>query len=187
MNAASRRRADECDRYLSARIAGIYPRPRAAPMGDKQNNLGTALPDWANARAGPRACWRRLAAYRARAGGKHARARAAQWARHKINLGPALFDAGGTARAARRGWRRRSTPSRRRCRNGPGARAARLGDGRKITSATRFGTLGERESGTARLEEGGRRLRAHAGGLKHARARAAPLGDDAEQPRQPRS
>ena len=44
-------------------------------------------------------------------------------------------------------------------------------------------TLGERESGTARLDEGGRRLPRGAGGID-TREGCRPMGDDAEQPRQ---
>ena len=56
-------------------------------------------------------------------------------------------------RAGRRGSRRRSRPIARRWRNGRASGFRSTGRRRRTISAMRFQTLGERESGTARLEE----------------------------------
>ena len=69
------------------------------------------------------------------------------------NLGNRASDARASGRAARRGWRRRSRPIAPRWRNGPASACRSTGRRRRTTSATRLRRSGERESGTARLEE----------------------------------
>ena len=101
---------------------------------------------------------------------------AIRWTNSATRLGRS-----GNARAARRGWSRRST-----------FRDALLEWTRErvplrwATTQNNLGNalsrLGQRESGTARLEAGGQRLSRRAAGI-HARARAARMGGDAEQPR----
>ena len=58
-----------------------------------------------------------------------------------------------SARAGRRGWRRRSRPIARRWRKGRASACRSTGRRRRTTSAPRSRGSGERESGTARLEE----------------------------------
>ncbi len=58
-----------------------------------------------------------------------------------------------SGRAGRRGSRRRSPPIARRWRNERASGFRSTGRRRRAISASRFGRLGERESGTARLEE----------------------------------
>ena len=85
-----------------------------------------------------------------------------------------------SARAARRGWRRRSRPIGRRWKNAL-ARACRSQWAMtQMNLGIALRTLGERESGTARLEEA---VAAYPGGAgrKHSRARAAPMGQDADR------
>ena len=110
------------------------------------------------------------------------RARAAQWATTQNNLGTALQIARGTRERDGRG-----------CDEAVAAYRAALAEWTRervpldwATTQNNLGTalqkLGERESGTARLEEA---VAAYRAALEEydARARAAPLGDDAEQPR----
>ncbi len=118
-----------------------------------QNNLGTAL--WTLGRAGERhgaagGGGRRLPRG---AGGMHPRAGAARLGRDAEQSRHTRSGPRASARAARRGWRRRSPPIGRRWRNGPASGCRSTGPRRRTTSASRSGRSGERESGTARLEE----------------------------------
>ena len=118
-----------------------------------QNNLGTALRTLGRARERHGAAGgggRRLPRG---AAGMDARAGAARLGDDAEQPRQRAFDARANARAARRGWRRRSPPTARRCRNGR-ASACRCD---WATTQNNLGNalrrLGERESGTARLEE----------------------------------
>ena len=104
------------------------------------------------------------------------------WATTQNNLGNALRDARASARAARRGWRRRSPPTAPRWRNGRASACRSTGRRRRTTSASRSATLGRARERHGAAGGGGRRLPRGAGGTDP-RARAARLGDDAEQPR----
>ena len=72
--------------------------------------------------------------------------------RRRRTISATRLGGSGNARAARRGWSRRSTPIATRCGKHARARAARLGDDAE-QSRQRAWALGERESGTAQLEE----------------------------------
>ena len=87
------------------------------------------------------------------AGGMDARAGAARLGDDAEQPRQRARDARASGRAGRRGWRRRSPPIARRWRNGRASGCRSTGRRRRTTSATRFRRSGERESGTARLEE----------------------------------
>ena len=118
-----------------------------------QNNLGNALRMLGERESGTARLEEAVAAYRA-ALEEWTRERVPlDWAMTQNNLGNALSSARASARAGRRGWRRRSPPIARRWRNGPASACRSTGPRRRTISATRSAALGERESGTARLEE----------------------------------
>ena len=105
------------------------------------------------------------------------------WAATQNNLGNALSDARRARErhgAAGGGGRR---PIARRWRKGPASACRSTGRMTQNNLGNALSTLGERESGTARLEEAVDGLSRGAGGMDP-RARAARLGDDAEQSRQ---
>ena len=87
------------------------------------------------------------------AGGKDARSGAARLGDDAEQPRHRARDAWASGRAGRRGWRRRSRPIARRWRNGRAIGCRSTGRRRRTTSALALATLGERESGTARLEE----------------------------------
>ena len=167
-------------RGLSRGAEGMDARAGSAPMGDDADNLGSAL--------GARRARERDGA--ARGGGRRlsrgaegtdARARAARWARRRQSrrcartLGEResgtaqLEEAVAAYREALKEWTRERVPlDWAMTQNNLGNALCRLG---------------ERESGTAQARGGGRRLSRGAEGID-ARARAARLGDDAEQSRQ---
>ena len=195
-----------------------------------QNNLGNALSSARRAGERDGAAGGGGRGLSRGAGGKDARAGAARLGERRRTTSATRFRRSASGRAGRRGWRRRSRPIARRWRNGRASGCRSTGRGRRTTSATRSGRSGERESGTARLEEAvaayraaleertrervpldwamtqnnlGNALRtlgeresgtarleeavaAYRAALEEtdARARAARLGDDAEQPRQ---
>ena len=218
-------------RRLSRGAGGMDPRARAARLGDDaEQSRQCALRRLGERESGTARLEEAVAAYRAAL---------EEWTRERVPLDWAhdaeqsrqcALGPSASARAARRGWRRRSPPIARRWRNAPASACRSTGRRRRTISAMRSATLGERESGTARLEEavaayraaleertrervpldwattqnnlgnalltprrarerhgaaggGGRRLSRGAGGT-HPRARAARLGDDAEQSRQ---
>ena len=88
-----------------------------------------------------------------------------------------------SGRAARRGWRRRSPPIGRRWRNGPASACRSTGPTTQNNLGNALSTLGERESGTARLEEA---VAAYRAALEERTRERVPLdwADDAEQSRQ---
>ena len=140
-------------RGLSRRAGGADPRARAARLGDdaeqpRQRARGTraARERHGAAGGGGRGLSRG-------AGGTDARARAARLGDDAEQSRQRACERSASARAGRRGWRRRSRPIARRWRNGRASACRSTGRRRRTTSATRFETLGERESGTARLEE----------------------------------
>ena len=117
-----------------------------------QNNLGNALARLGERESGTARLEEAVAAYRAALEERTRERVPLDWARTQNNLGNAL---GGSAsgRAGRRGSRRRSRPIARRWRNGRASGFRSTGRRRRTISAMRSETLGERESGTARLEE----------------------------------
>ena len=187
----SARRARERDgaaggggRGLSRGAGGTDARARAARMGDDaEQPRHCALRRSASARAARRGWRRRSRPIATRCWKSDARARAARTGRRRRTTSATRSGRSGSARAARRGWRRRSRPIATRCwkrtrervpldwamtQNNLGARAPDARGARE-----RHGAAGG----------GGRGLSRRAGGMD-ARARAAPMGDDAEQPRQ---
>ena len=146
-----------------------------------QNNLGNALARLGERESGTARLEEAVAAYRAALEERTRERVPLDWATTQINLGTALARLGeresGTARleeavaayrAALEEWTRERVPL------DWAMTQNNLG--------TALQTLGERESGTARLEEAVAAYRAALGGTD-ARAGAARLGDDAEQPR----
>ncbi len=128
------RRAGERDgaarrgrRRLSRSLAGIYPRARAARLGNDHNNLGRALFDLGERESGTARLEEAVAAYRERFKEKTRAGVPLQWAMTQINLGTALLSLGERERghgAARRG---RCRLSRRLAGIDPRARAAPMG------------------------------------------------------------
>ena len=97
------------------------------------------------------------------------------------NLGNALADAWASGRAARRAWTRRSRPTARPSRSTPASASRSHWAATQNNLGTALCDAGERESGTARLDEA---VAAYRAALKERdpRARPARLGDDPEQP-----
>ena len=148
-----------------------------------QNNLGNALLTLGRTRERDGAAGgggRRLPR---RAAGMDARARAARLGDDAEQPRQRALEARASGRAGRRGWRRRSPPIAPRCRKGRASACRSTGRRRRTTSATRSRALGRARERDGAAGGGGRRLPRRAGGMD-ARARAARLGDDAEQPRQ---
>ena len=117
-----------------------------------QNNLGDALWALGERESGTARLEEAVGAYRAALEERTRERVPLDWAVTQNNLGNALSRSG-SGRAGRRGWRRRSPPTARRWRSGPASGCRSTGRGRRTTWAPRSATLGERESGTARLEE----------------------------------
>ena len=117
------------------------------------------------------------------AGGKDARAGAARLGDDAEQPRQRALERWASGRAGRRGWRRRWRPIARRWRKGRASGCRSTGRRRRTTSATRFETLGRAGERDGASGGGGGGLSRGAGG-KDARAGAARLGDDAEQPRQ---
>ena len=118
-----------------------------------QNNLGNALGTLGERESGTARLEEAVAAYRAALEERTRDRVPLQWATTQSNLGNALASARGAGeRDGASGGGGRGLP---RGAGGKDARsgAARNGRRRRTTSAPRFGCSGERESGTARLEE----------------------------------
>ncbi len=147
-----------------------------------QNNLGNALQTLGAREDGTQRLEQAVAAYRAALEVRTRERVPLQWATTQNNLGNALRTLGeredGTA-AAGAGGRRLSRR--------PGGHTRERVPLDWATTQNNLGTalrtLGEREDGTAAAGRGGRRLSRRPGG-QDARARAAAMGDDPEQPRQ---
>ena len=118
-----------------------------------QNNLGNAL--WRLGRAGERdgASGGGGRGLPRGAGGKDARSGAARLGDDAEQPRHRALDARASGRAGRRVWRRRSRPTARRWRKGRAIGCRSTGRRRQNNLGTALWTLGERESGTARLEE----------------------------------
>ena len=141
-----------------------------------QNNLGIALWTLGRARERDGAAGGGGRGLPRGAGGMDPRARAARLGGDAEEPRQRAFEHSGSGRAGRRGWRRRSRPTARRWRNGRASACRSMGaDAENLGTRS---TLGERESGTARLEEAVAAYRA-ALEERDARARAARLGEDA--------
>ena len=117
-----------------------------------QNNLGTALATLGERESGTARLEEAVTAYRDALQERTRERVPLDWATTQNNLGNALRRSG-NARAARRGWRRRSTPIATRCRNATRERVPLDWAMTQNNLGTALWTLGERESGTARLEE----------------------------------
>ena len=147
-----------------------------------QNNLGNALDRLGERESGTARLEEAVAAYRAALEERTRERVPLDWATTQNNLGTALRSArragerDGAARGGGRGLSRGAGGSDTR------AGAARMGEDAE-QSRHCAPALGERESGTARLEEAVAAYRAALRGM-HARAGSARLGDDAEQSRQ---
>ena len=195
-----------------------------------QNNLGNALQTLGERESGTARLEEAVDRLPRRAAGTDARAGAARLGDDAEQPRQRACERSASARAGRRGWRRRSTAYRDALKERTRERVPLDWAMTQNNLGNALRTLGERESGTARLEEavaayrdaleewtrervpldwamtqnnlgnalrdarragerdgaaggGGRGLPRRAGGT-HARARAARLGDDAEQPRQ---
>ena len=148
-----------------------------------QNNLGNALRTLGERESGTARLEEAVAAYRAALEERTRERVPLDWADDAEQPRQRAPDARASARAARRGWRRRSPPIAPRWRNGPASGCRSTGPRRRTTSATRSGHSGERESGTARLEEA---VAAYRAALEERTRERVPLdwADDAEQPRQ---
>ena len=163
-------------RRLSRGAAGTDPRAGAARLGDDpEQPRQRAFERWASGRAAPQRLEEAVEAYRA---ALQERTRE----RVPLRLGDdpeqprqRASDARRAGERHRSGWRRRSRPIARRCRSGPASGCRCSGRRPRTTSATRFGALGERESGTAAAGGGGRRLPRGAAGADP-RAGAAATG-----------
>ena len=118
-----------------------------------QNNLGTALWTLGERESGTARLEEAVAAYPRGAGGTDARARAARLGDDAEQSRHRASGRSGSARAARRGWRRRSPPIARRWRSGRRERVPLDWATTQNNLGTALRRLGERESGTARLEE----------------------------------
>ena len=104
-----------------------------------------------NARAAPTRLSKRSMPIAKRSKKGHASACRLQWARTQNNLGNALRESG-NARAAQSGWNKRSRPIATPCRNGHASACRSSGPDSEQPRQSAW-TLGERESGTARLEQ----------------------------------
>ena len=117
-----------------------------------QNNLGNALRMLGERESGTERLEEAVAAYRAALEERTRERVPLDWATAQINLGIAL-ERSASGRAGRRGSRRRSRPIARRWRNIRASGFRSTGRRRRTISAMRSLTLGERESGTEKLEE----------------------------------
>ena len=165
---------------LSRGAEGADPRARAARLGQTQTNLGNALQSLGERESGT-ARLEEGAAYREALKERTRERVPLDWATTQNNLGAALQSLGeresGTARLEEAVAAYREALKERTRERVPldwARTQTNLGDA--------LGSLGERESGTARLEEA---VAAYREALKeqHPRARAARLGQDAEQSR----
>ena len=118
-----------------------------------QNNLGIALSTLGERESGTARLEEAVAAYRAAL---------EEWTRERVPLalghdpeqpGQRALRRLGSGRAARRAWRRRSRPTARRSRSGPASASRSHWATTQNNLGIALWTLGERESGTARLEE----------------------------------
>ena len=118
-----------------------------------QNNLGTALSDAGRAGERDGAAGGGGGGLSRGAGGTDARAGSARLGDDAEQSRQCARRRSASGRAGRRGWRRRWRPIARRWRNRRASGCRSTGRRRRTISAMRSQTLGERESGTARLEE----------------------------------
>jgi exonuclease VII small subunit len=129
------------------------PRARAAPVGHDPEQPGQcALATLGERESGTARLEEAVDAYRAALEERTRERVPLDWAMTQNNLGAALGPSA-SGRAARRAWRRRSPPTARRWRNGPASACRSTGPRPRTTWASRSRALGERESGTERLEE----------------------------------
>ena len=164
-------------------LEGIHPRARAARLGDDPEQPRQRARDARRARErhGAAGGGRRRLSRRARRNGPASACRSI--GRRPRTTSAPRFGRSASARAARRGWRRRSPPIATRSRNRTRERVPLDWATTQNNLGNALATLGERESGTARLEEAVAAYREALEGMDP-RARAARLGDDPEQPRQ---
>ena len=147
-----------------------------------QNNLGNALCALGERESGTARLEEAVAAYRA-ALEEWTRERVPlDWAMTQNNLGNALSSARASARAGRRGWRRRSPPIATALEEWTRERVPLDWAMTQNNLGNALRTLGRARERDGAAGGGGRRLSRRAGGTD-ARARAARLGDDAEQSR----
>ena len=148
-----------------------------------QKNLGNAL--WRLGRAGERhgASGGGGGGLSRGAGGEDARAGAARLGDDAEEPRHRALEARASGRAGRRVWRKRWRRIARRWRNGRASGCRSTGRRRRRTSAPRSGRLGRAGERDDASGGGGGGVPRGAGG-KDARAGAARLGDDAEEPRQ---
>ena len=148
-----------------------------------QNNLGNALWTLGERESGTARLEEAVTAYRDALKEYDPRARAARLGDDAEQPRQRACDARANARAARRGWRRPSPPTATRSEERTRERVPLDWAMTQNNLGNALWTLGRTRERHGAAGGGGRRLPRRAQG-KHPRARAAPLGDDAEQPRQ---
>ena len=123
-----------------------------------QNNLGTALRTLGERESGTARLEQAVNAFRDALQGMDARARAARLGEDAEQPRQRASDARGTRERHRAAGAGRQRLPRRAARNAPASVCRSNGRRRRTTSAARLRRSGERESGTARLEQAIRRL-----------------------------
>ena len=118
-----------------------------------QNNLGSALLTLGERESGTARLEEAVAAYRVALEERTRERVPLDWATTQHNLGVALWTLARARKQHGAGWRRRLPPIVPPWRNEPARACRSTGPRRSTTSASRSRYSGERESGTARLEE----------------------------------
>ena len=138
--------------FLAARAAGDRTKD-PLDWAMTQNNLGAALQTLGERESGTARLEEAVDGLSRGAGGTDARAGAARLGDDAEQSRQCALERSASGRAGRRGSRRRLRPIARRWRNGRASGCRSTGRRRRTISAMRSRALGERESGTARLEE----------------------------------